>query len=430
MSQDEQIREESPAAGAAATREASRKLDVAMPLLHERNELYKRADELDEQAVRLLGHADKLLAEKTLAALLPDGWLRAGEVLQASPLPKARFKTGIPALDEASRGGLPTGAVVVFQGEPDAGKTGLALQIALKIAMDQDVVVVIYAPDGGRENAEIRLGALLGFNATKLEERDAGEIDALREKLADRRIYFPDHSREDTTFASIVSDGQKIEPELPHLYLVDSIQECRATEDSDELDERRRVVEIMREMQKVTTATVPTLCLACSQTNTASFANRKPKDRTRPIAAGAESGKIAFLSSLIVHLDGDPSPKGAPDFGRAQIVKSKLGGSKPTFGLKLDQRTTELQEIDAAIVEQDRTEQKEREETDRMGALGDRALNLLMAHGPLSVSQLHGRIGGRRQDLLNALNGLEAQGAAGWKAGPRGARLWEAVRRG
>jgi flagellar biosynthesis GTPase FlhF len=55
----------------AVLHEVNRKQEVAFRHLQKRNEFYKLADEQDDVAVRLLGHADKLLAEKKLAALEP-----------------------------------------------------------------------------------------------------------------------------------------------------------------------------------------------------------------------------------------------------------------------------------------------------------------------------------------------------------------------
>jgi len=202
----------------------------------------------------------------------------------------------------------------------------------------------------------------------------------------------------------------------------DSLQECRANEDADALDERHRVIANVRAIRKATAGRVPSLVFACSQVNAASFAPRKARDRSRPIAAGAESGKIGFFSSLIVHLEGDPS-KG-PEYGRASVVKSKLGGEKPVFGLRLDPTTTRLYEIDAATVEHEETQQAERKLEQDLGRLADRIVALLIKHGPLHKAAIYERIGGKAERIVQALDGLEAHGVATWNPGPRGSKIW------
>jgi len=383
----------------------------------------KTADEIATEAEKEIGRAATSSTPR-----IPETWLSPAGVLRGSPLPKARFKSTITALNLASRGGHPTGALTVVQGPPDGGKTGLALQEALEIAVSFEVVTVIYTPDQGREWTAIRIGALLGLDAQKLEGRDEAEIAKLDELLRERKIFLPDDSDERQTVEAVIATAERISPELTHILVLDSLQEARANSRTEEGGERDRTVANVRACQKATKSPrVSWLVLATSQTTKASAA-RDPKNRPPEVLAGAESAKIGFAAQLVIHLDGDPAQ--GPGFGRGRVVKNKLGGPKPSFGLRLDPATTRLHEIDSAEADRQRGELAERGREKTLSKLADQILAFLIQHGPLNVSALQERIAARRADILDALSGLEAQGAAAWRPGPRNSHVWEAVRRG
>jgi len=371
---------------------------------------------------------DQLISESQIvgeeAERVPQGWRTPAEVLDAIPQPKFRFFVpGIPSLEKAGRGGLPTGIVVVLAGWPDAGKTGLGTQIVIDIAKGNDVVAVLFTPDGGQEATAIRIGGLLGLDQDKLEARDPGEKRQLAELLKDRRVFIIDDSADGMVFERIRADAERVRPDLAHIYLLDSAQECLAAEKADELDERHRVIALMRSVYRTVEANpISSLAIVTSQVTGQAFAPSKQSDRTRPMGAPAESKKISFLSHLIVALEGDPSRE--PDFGRADVIKSKLRGPKPTFGLRADPATSRLTEIDAIAVEQQRTEQRERKRTEEAGKLGEEIAALLRKHGPLNVAAIQERVQVKRERILEALRGLEAQNVAAWTPGPRGAHVW------
>jgi hypothetical protein len=289
-------------------------------------------------------------------------WLSPAEVLRLSPIAKARFSTGLPMLDTATGGGVPTGSVVVYQGEPDGGKTGLALQLGLKWAIEQDIVLSCYLPDGGREAASLRIGGYLGLDVKKLDARDQDEIGILDGMLADRRIFLPDPWREDTSLTRFRAHAESICADLPHVYIVDSAQES-APEDAR--DEHLGVKAVMQWAARIaTSSSIPSIVLLTSQISVAAFGAKKPSDNRRAIAAAYGSVKVGFLAHLIVHLTGDPGR--GPDYGRMEVIKSKMGVKKPpAAGLRvLDDGTGRLAEIDAGILVEQRDERKSRAEVE------------------------------------------------------------------
>ena len=359
---------------------------------------------------------------------VPKGWRTPAEVLEALPAPKFRFKTRIPSLNKAGREGLPTGIVVVLAGWPDAGKTGLGTEIVVDIAIDYDVVAVLFTPDGGQEATAIRCGGLVGLDQDKLEARDPDERAALASKLRDRRIFIVDDSQEGMVFERIVSDAEKFRPDLPHIYLLDSAQECLATEKADELDERHRAIALMRVVYRTVEANpIPSLAIVTSQVSGQAFAPGRRSDRTAPIGAPAESKKISFLSHLIVSLEGDPGRE--PEFGRAAVVKSKLRGPKPSFTLKVDARTSRLEEIDAVNVADVKEQTKAQTAKTRVNRIADRIETLLLKSGPLMTGDIQERVTGDKSDIKSALDALEGDNRAVWeKAGKTGkGRLWRAT---
>jgi hypothetical protein len=344
------------------------------------------------------------------------------------PQPKFRFATGIPALDAASRGGFPTGTVVVFSGWPDAGKTGLGTQIVTDIALHYEVVAVLFTPDGGQESTAIRIGGLLGLDQDKLEARDPEEKAKLEEKLRDRRIFIIDDSLEGMALDRIVSDAEKFRPDLPHVYFLDSAQECLATEKADELDERHRVIALVRAVYSTVKANpIPSLAIVTSQVSGQAFAPGKRSDRTNPLGAPAESKKISYLSHLMVSLEGDPSQE--PEFGRAKVVKSKLRGTKPSFRLQVDPKTSRLSEVDPATITRAKEEARAKAQEARLSAITDRICARLQKSGPLLTGEIQDRVIGDKGDIKKTLDALEAQGRVEWEpTGQTGrGRRWRLV---
>jgi hypothetical protein len=319
--------------------------------------------------------------------------------------------------------------VVVLAGWPDAGKTGLGTQIVIDIAIHHDVVAVLFTPDGGQEATAIRIGGLIGLDQDKLEARDLDEREALAAELRDRRVFIIDDSADGMVFERIRADAEKYRPDLPHVYLLDSAQECLATEAADELDERHRVIALMRTVYRTVEANpIPSLAIITSQVSGQAFSPSKRSDRTRPMGAPAESKKISFLSHMIVSLEGDPSRE--PDFGHADVIKSKLRGPKPSFGLRVDPTTSRLSEIDSITVEQAKEQRKARKLEDRVSRLADRIETLLRRAGPLLVTDIRERVSGDKSEIKMALDGLEVQGRAVWQAAGRTGRgrLWTATK--
>jgi hypothetical protein len=348
--------------------------------------------------------------------------------------PRPRFGTGFATIDAATRGGLPTGTLVTVQGPPEAGKTGFLIQVATTIAIEHDAVTIIFPPDGGSEAAALRIGAVLGLDPEKLEAQDLDEMNRLNDLLADRRLFIANYASEEYTLKATVEAARNISPNLPHILVVDTAQEARAGEDAEQLSERDRTIAVMRLAQNLVTVSYPEwLALIASQTTKAGFGSGRGRDRVSPMGAGADTAKVAFLSNVLIHLDGDPAI--APDFARARFIKNKLGRIKPELLLRFAPGTLRLEEVARAEVEagrdQAKTEARDQARADRLGKLKARALAELRKGGKpetRNVFALRRRLSCKKLDLVAVLGELEAEGEATCETtGPQRAHTWTAT---
>jgi hypothetical protein len=126
-----------------------------------------------------------------------------------------------------------------------------------------------------------------------------------------------------------------------------------------------------------------------------------------------------------LQLDGDPS---SPEGTRAAVVKTKLGGGKPEFRLRLDPATMQLFEIDEPAAEEGRLDQERGDRAERLQKVVDDVLRLLTKHQKgLSGRAIKERVHGRAELVDAALEALEEQGRAAWTDGKGNAHIWRLI---
>jgi hypothetical protein len=324
-------------------------------------ERFARYREESERAIEGEGLETDLALQDAEADAL---WRRPADTLRAFPAPKARFMTPWPSLNKATRGrGIPTNAVVVVQGETDAGKTSMALQFAVHLAQEYGAKVWIYSPDGGEVSTAVRAGGLLGFDLDRLENRDPEEIVRLEQAMRDLHINIVTDSSELANLELVIKEAEEISPDTPHILALDSVQETPPSAEAQP-SERDAVIANVRLLRKARQSKVPWLVIATSEIVKSAFSAKKDALRSRKIAAGSETGKIGYLATVVIHLSGNPAV--GPNYGRADVVKNKLG-PKLSYGLKVQEATLALSEIDyAAGAEEDSEKAKAIEDADRM----------------------------------------------------------------
>ncbi len=333
-------------------------------------------------------------------AARPEDWLRPGEGLGRRSVPMARVSLSriLPTLHEGTRGGLPTGSVVSLQGPPDAAKTGVAQTIADE-AERQGWTVVHFAPDNGREPAEIRYGQLMGFDRTKLEEGDEAELEGFRRAFEARRIFMPDPDLCDeklepvNTLAHVMESAKKLFPAERVIFLADSIQTLKPDGERYE-SPRLQVIATMKLLRKA--ANNPGwLVIATCQIHREAFKHSKGWKNTVRLAAGAESTSIEFGCDLILFLN--PTDSGIS----VEVTKNKPGsGRKPTFGIQWDRERARASETDQATFAEEVREMTRRE-TEKLWS----ALEAIVAKEAGLSSTRVARLAGRQKAaVLDALD--------------------------
>ena len=346
-------------------------------------------------------------------------WSKPADVLRRVKRPKARFATGYAALDQASRGGAPTGGLLIIQGGPDSGKTGLAVQVAVKIGLEHKVPVWIYTSDGGAESTAVRVGLLLGFDGERLDQRDVEEVQKLDEALAERSIFIVTDGPE-MNLGGLIAEAEALDPETPHILVVDSIQEtppgvAGATE-------RDIVNANVRLLRGAKASKVPWLILATSEVVKSAYATRKGSKQTNPLAAGSDSAKIGYAASMMINLSGDPA-KG-PHFGQAAVIKNKLGGGKPSFELRLETPSLKLVGREPEV-EDDRPARDSGGKEERIRPFAEKVWCLLFEEGPKNGSELVEKFHCHDRRITQAVAFLGSRVAI--TPGPRNSRIYRAV---
>lgn len=255
-----------------------------------------------------------------------------------------RMSTGFATLDDATRGGVPLGRVVVLAGAPGAAKTTLSVHFA-----DQweraGCAVVYLASDEPVEGIITRLGQLGGFSRDGLEsEGSAG--DAIRagfaQRSAGRRLAVIDPD-EDPTMCTI-EDAERavlhLAGDRPRVLVVDSLQtaRCAAADAAESL--RERIDAKLAVIKAI--AKRGTLVIAISEMSRAGYRSASRSENISALAAGKESGAIEYGASLLLGLRSVAGEHGQVD---VEVAKNRLGGAKPELRLKLDPERASFAEV-------------------------------------------------------------------------------------
>ena len=346
--------------------------------------------------------------------------------LREMPDSGGRCATFFPALDKASRGGARAGEIWTFVGGPGAAKSTFMEQIARSFAdIHKSPVVAIHA-DEGDGPASVRLGQMFGLDREKLESKDEAEISALEAETAGLGYLMA--NPDEATLEAAIGKLRALKAAFPGppVLLVDTLHTvaCSAGDEAKSAKDRaEKIVEVYKQAARQ----VPALVLVASEAVKSAYASPDPDKRTNALAAAAETRQIAHASSIQIDLS--PSATDETVF-EAYVPKNRIAGAKPRFSLRLDKAAGSLTEIDGIAVQDERAEKKLSKQTEKISKLAERAEALLKTWPDgLAVTTMLGRLGGRKDDLLAALQGLENQGAATWAIGPRGAHVWKLTRK-
>lgn len=277
--------------------------------------------------------------------------------------PLAHEPTGLVELDERTGGGPVYGTRWYIVGAPDAGKTGLLLQLADVFAR-RGICVGLLAIDEEPGDLVIRLGQRAGFSRSELEGRTAETLGFVRETLADLpiRFYGGEHSIESAaqdlaTWAAERGVGAMLG--------IDSIQSVTCSANLDAGGDGR--APSVRELVSANVQAVRNvasahrlIAIATSEMNRTAYRHKKSADESNDIAAGAESRAIEFSARVLLALRSVP---GESDLAEVRLAKNKHGpgwrGDADSIFLSLDRARMTFAQLDPP----NNTDQAEAERT-------------------------------------------------------------------
>lgn len=265
-------------------------------------------------------------------------------VLIERAAPGARLQTGILALDERTRGGIPPGKVVTATGAPGSFKTIFMITLAMRWAQKDGALVVGIFADEGDEPAATMLGQQLGFDRAALEDGDPETIKRFSKAVSALHLVLPDPDLPDTTLEGVRQGLFATNTDATPVVVIDSTDTVRLDDDDNSNDEgRTRVTRLMETARRVARE-LQAVVLVIAQSNRSSYRSRR-RDNTHPLAAGAESRAIEYCSDLLLHLSADGQDEDGREFVNVTIAKNRLG-PKGTFRLVFNRARAQLSELD------------------------------------------------------------------------------------
>lgn len=313
-----------------------------------------------------------------------------------------RLSLGLPGLDEATRGGLPAGKIVLLLGAPGSSKTNYSTYLADSWER-AGCAVVILAADESRESIVTRLGQLDGHPRELLEGEDDGRRNAFIRNAAGRSIYaidpFADKISLEEAHRHLVRLAGN---DRPRVLVVDSVQ----TVPCDAADELETPTEVVKAVMLVLDgfARAGTTIVAISEMSRAGYRTGARDKDISALGAGAESRKVEFTAHLLLGLRPVKDAVGQVD---VEIAKNRLGPAKGELRMSLDFETLRFRELAKPDVEE---EQAVREAV-RDNAVRTRLLATIRANPELRAGHALARLAKvNKRDGLAVLRELVAEG--------------------
>lgn len=246
-----------------------------------------------------------------------------------------KLVTGFATLDTNHRGGMRPGRFAVIGGAPGAGKTSLAIDMAVRWAQ-AGIYVVVLAADESPEGILVRIGQQLGFDREELENAVPESLARFREALGELPTLVLLDAADGAT---VESAGAVLAGAYGHAVLiVDSLQRARAS-GSDEADTPRgRVDAVLAACQTIARRGV--LVIATSELARGAYRSRDASERTDDLAATKESGGIEYAAGTLLILRSVPEEVGLIDV----TVPKNRGGDRTPFRLTMDFTRARLHE--------------------------------------------------------------------------------------
>lgn len=349
--------------------------------------------------------------------------------------PLERVPTGIAALDERCRGGLPFPWRVMLVGAPSAGKTLVSVAIANSMARGlahAGVAVGMLAVDEEPDDVTIRLLQIAGFTVDQAEERDPSLLLEMARAVAALPIRFYTSSTTIEAAGADLAEWASKQRKRAALF-VDSIQTASSLAGRAADTARGTIEGNVAAVRSVATAH-RMLVVATSEANRSSYRTQAAAEEGNDLAAGAESRAIEFGAQTQLVLR---TPKGHADVVHVRVAKNRRA-FVGEFWLKLDRERHTVEECENPCdgpVSTDDREQAKRSTAQAAVTRDARVLcELVRANPGIGERQLRARLSAAGhpwgRDRLDAAQALLENGHGGWRLIDRGAgtkgkpRVW------
>ena len=248
-----------------------------------------------------------------------------------------RLSTGFSTLDQAARGGVPQGKLVILVGAPSSYKSTCAVHWS-HLWEAAGAFVAFLAADESPDAYAVRFGQLAGFRYEDLEAEQDDARRAAAGRLASRKILLLDGG--ETLLEDAATALEEVAGDLQRVLVVDSLQTVRSAVTVGQQSRREEIGAVVTQLRAFVKG--GTIVVATSEMARSGY---RSGDRTQDIsalAAAKESGAIEYGADLILGLRSVREEVGQVD---VEVAKNRLGPGKPEFRLRFDFESTALTEM-------------------------------------------------------------------------------------
>jgi hypothetical protein len=355
----------------------------------------------------------KPLVDSSVDAVLSE-WENEGELVH--------LPTGIPSLDALTGGGFVLGSRVYTVGAPDAGKTGLNLQI-IDHYVGQGICCGILGVDEERGDLLMRFAQRRDITRVDCELRTKATLQRVRKALEQLPLllFDPETSIEEAAHRLHEFAKKRCpapsgwDPRIPWrppcVLMVDTVQTARSGGENPDESLYRIVTHRVRAIRTGSTR-YRMLMLITSEMSRAAYKHKRVEDQVADLASAKESGAIEFSARVLLALRSVP---GTHDKVELRVAKNKHGpshrGDQDGIFLQLDRDKQTFVE-DAAFKPLDLEDVKSGEALD-MERISDitSLCRVLLMQGAMGVREAMEATGINARRLAKARTWLVGVGA-------------------